>query len=217
MDNDDRDGDGLSGIADADDEDYEQVVAGRININTASLEVATLAAPLPEAVDDIQALMESIQTYRDDPTSRTVANGYPSGLSNTRKGISHLGELMFVNPATPGPTASENMQWAAHTGTLSQKGTVYDTYPLYEVENAGDAVRYDVTDGAEEAMARYQFLSQAFTTRSDTFTAYVIVLGYPAGDFRNGAVESKSFYLVYDRSNITTKDDRVQFIGPFER
>ena len=48
------------------------------------------------------------------------------------------------------------------------------------------------------------------TTRSDIFTAYVVIRGYEAADFRKGPVEFKRFIVVFDRSEVQTGTDRVK-------
>ena len=67
VDNDNADGDGYA-LSGADD---EQLVPGLINLNTAPLAVGVSGAPLPESIDDIEALFRRIGLYRDDST---VAN-----------------------------------------------------------------------------------------------------------------------------------------------
>lgn len=53
-------------------------------------------------------------------------------------------------------------------------------------------------------------------TRSDIYTAYVVIRVYPAGDSRKGPVESKRLFVVFDRSKITDTSDRVQILGYYE-
>lgn len=61
-----------------------------------------------------------------------------------------------------------------------------------------------------------RLLGSVANTRSDIFTAYVLIRGYPTGDFRKGAVESKQYFVVFDRSKIKTANDRVQILGYYE-
>lgn len=59
-------------------------------------------------------------------------------------------------------------------------------------------------------------LGSVASTRSDIFTAYVLIRGYPSGDFRKGAVESKRYFVVFDRSKVSSSSDRVQILGYYE-
>ncbi|MAX27453.1 MAG: hypothetical protein CMJ19_23390 [Phycisphaeraceae bacterium] len=63
---------------------------------------------------------------------------------------------------------------------------------------------------------RQRQLGSLANTRSDVYTAYVVIRGYPSGDFRRGAVESKQFLVVYDRSRISTNDNRINILGYYE-
>ncbi len=61
-----------------------------------------------------------------------------------------------------------------------------------------------------------RLLSQAFSTRSDLYCAYVLIRGYPAADFRLGPVEATQFFVIYDRSHITQPSDTVRVLGVFK-
>ncbi len=169
------------------DEPDERFIPGTININTAPLTVATLAAPIPEPIDDVEALMSAIATYRD-----------------THGGIASIGELLFVEGGTP----AEDIQRYASAALPGN----HDLYPLPEGGFA--AIPGNVN---ESRLARFQFLSQAFTTRSDVFVAYVKIAGYPTSDFSLGAVESAHFFVIFDRSAIVDGvTDQVRVIGPYD-
>ncbi len=212
----DNDGDGTSDDAD------EQLVPGLININTAPLPVAVFGAPLPESVDDIEILMRRIGQYRDDPSpsNRTAI----TGLSNLHAtpGIASIGELMFIRRSgTLGDR--DDMQRYGQDGVDNHADPFtwpVDLYPVPEVINDSPAgekpVQIDATDGAEERMARFQFLSNVYTTRSDLFCAYVLIRGYPAGDFSLGPVEATQFFVIYDRSRVTQSTDSVGVVGVYK-
>jgi hypothetical protein len=58
------------------------------------------------------------------------------------------------------------------------------------------------------------------TTRSDTYVAYILIHGYPAGDFssNNGEpVESTRLMAIFDRSDVdgSGSADRVEIRGIF--
>jgi hypothetical protein len=204
-DNDDGDNDPTTSPANI-DTDIETLVPGTLNLNTAPLHILTLAAPLPEALDVTESLMQSIVDYRDEPL---VVNGPRSGFPpkwRTNPGIASLGELMFINPGGGGtPADMQEIGWNA-TG---EETTAYDLYPSPEDLTNG-ATRPAAMNGAEEIMARFQFLSQAYTVRSDVFAAYVVVRGYSDDDFHLGPVEEAQFVVVLDRSAMANdKGDAV--------
>ena len=89
----------------------------------------------------------------------------------------------------------------------SLAGTTLDIFPAPEDRERFGAERPASRSSPLELLARFQFLSQAFTTRSDVFTAYIVVRGYPADDFRKGPVEERRFYAILDRSGIHVDDE----------
>jgi len=216
-DNDDQDNNAATGY----DNIEEQFVPGTININTVPLHLATLAAPLPEGINDVQELMTAMIAYRDLPTvdstdtplydDRTVR---PS-ITNWRSepGIASIGELMFINPTVANDQPSDIQMYSYDS--VDQKNDPHDLYPLPE-DVPTDALRQSAIDGPEESMARFQFLSQVFTTRSDIFTAYVLIQGFNSDNFTDGAVESARFFAIFDRSRITGPDDAVRVLGVYK-
>lgn len=203
---------------------------GQININTVPLHLAVLAAPLPEPLDEIQNLLAAIADYRDQPknrpndsyaTRREQLTALPQTLAQRLRqepGITSLGELMLINPtaaASPIPNAAGapapptppdpvyDMQRYGRDGQ-SQHGTLLD---LYSASNS--------TDNAEERMARFQFLSQVFTTRSDIFTAYILIRGYRKGQFNKDPVESARYIVIFDRSSVKSPNDPVKVLGVY--
>jgi len=219
LDNDNADGD--NNTTTNPDDDTETFVPGRININTVPLHNAVLAAPLPETIDDIQSLMNQVFDYRDNPSNRDI--GASVGLTpltglRGEKGISSLGEILYINPKVVSSlgtiTDATDMGHYGAVGLtgLSAQGAL-DIYPMLEAV----ATATPNTMAIEGAMARYQFLSQTFTTRSDIYTAYVEVRGYPAGDFRRGPIETKRFFVVYDRSNVKERSDRPRILAITEK
>ena len=208
VDNNDADGDGnpLTGF----DELGEQLVPGQININTAPLPVSVLAAPLPEPVGEIESLMKNIADYRDNPGNRSSITGLST--VRTAAGIDSIGELMFVR-GTIG--SAEDMQRYGFD-SLDNRVTdpQVDLYPVPEMPASVQSV--SAADSAEERMARFQFLSNVYTTRSDLFCAYVTIRGYPAGDFRFGPIEATQFFVIYDRSGVTQSTDQVRIVGVYK-
>lgn len=208
------------------DNESEQSVRGQININTAPLHLLTLAAPLNESVGDIQALMQTLIHYRDNPTARVNMSSTTPTISRTQPGISSMGELLLMdNPAydsaVTAPTLTPTSDMTTPPGRIDAysfftpaafAGSDFDLYPMPEEAATQHPVR---SDSNEAKLARLQFLTQAFNTRSDTFTAYVRLRGYPAQDFSNGEVESRSFLVVFDRSNIVSASDMPKIIGVY--
>ncbi|MEX0775602.1 MAG: hypothetical protein WD042_07785 [Phycisphaeraceae bacterium] len=188
----------------------EQMIRGLININTVNPTINILAAPLPTDVSSISTLMSSVIGYRDNPAGRSDAS-YPSGLSTTRKGVASIGELMCINPGA-GPNSPAWMQ-----GLATPSGN-FDLYPLPEnvTPNGANATRYSIANDAEARMARFQFLSQVYTTRSDVFAAYIFIRGYQAGAFDEDPIESGRWIVIFDRSGVTSGDSSVRILGSWK-
>lgn len=213
LDNDNADQDGNSATG-ADDDD-EAFVRGQININTMPLHLLVTAVPMPEIIDDIQAVFEHIVDYRDNPANRDSPNLTPMTGLRTAEGIENISEVLLVNPnlVAGGSNYEEDMVRYGLSGAGAQPAEM-DLYPMFEQTTATAYANQMLVEGQ---MARFQFIGQAFTTRSDNFTAYVEVRGYPAEDFRLGPVETKRFIAVYDRSNIKTSADRPKVLAISER
>ncbi len=226
----------------ADLEQSEQFVQGTININTMPLHLLTLAAPLPESLNEIQDLMAAIVEYRDRPKLN------PADLTPTRReqlvdaawadrtkqrlnpGIAQLGELLMLKPPAaqvagiPGRSSAASdqrvsMQRYALDGDTNFATSDITLYPLPEdtgisgrtvPDEAGTA--NDNRDAAQR-LARYQFLSQIFTTRSDVFTAYIHVRGYRRGEFDRSPVEMARYIVVFDRSNVLSPTDSPRVLA----
>jgi hypothetical protein len=240
----DNNGDGQA------DEEGELFRPGTININTAPLHLTTLAASLPTApgepgaeIDDLQRLMESIEEYRDFARPHPIygashpeyGNSIRADLAGTHgnwrqdPGIASIGELLAVNPEDEGLVGNrpENMLTNSQDNqdleTLNKEN--WDLLPM--PEEAGDPPNADqlqhrwTTDGPEELMAKFQFLSENFTTRSDIYTAYVLIRGYPADDFSAGPVAQQRFLVVFDRTKAATDpanrpEGTVRVIGRYD-
>jgi hypothetical protein len=187
---------------------------GTINVNTAPLHVLALAVSMPEPIDDIETLMRRVVAYREaDAAARAGMTGL-AGVLRSNPGIAHLGELMYLNPGGGG--TANDMQRYATDGSPENltAGSPVDMYPAPEESTAA---RFDNVDGSAEAkFARFQFLCQMLSTRSDVFTAFIYIRGYPAGDFRGGPLEAKRLLAVFDRSGVVNGDETVQILGVYE-
>ena len=200
-------------------EDVEQFVPGTINVNTATLPVLALASPLAEDTADIDPLVRLILAYRDEPVKYGFASpmfdddpatGYTdanvraaiktvSGMDRANKpGIAGIGELLFMNYDNSGN--NYNMQCYGMDGASSLPTTV-DLYP--DPDYVGTTARtLNEGDDNEQRLARFQMLSQALTTRSDRYVAYVKILGYEQNGFNALPVEVAQFIAIFDRSEM---------------
>lgn len=222
----DNDGDGN---IDAAGGPRELFVPGRLNVNTAPLHLLTLAAPLPEAVGDIEDLMRSVINYRDNvdpatgnpwrPTQAHTNNpGNLTMLANYRQepGVLSLAELLWMNPQDNTGNPADMQGYLGDTAALPTTPGSIDLNPLpTETSASNPRTNSPVIDDAEERVARFQFLNQVFTTRSDVYTAYVEIRGYPAHDYRGGPVERTRFLVVLDRGRIASSDDDVRVIAMY--
>ena len=198
----------------------EQFIPGQININTAPQLVQFYAMPLPEdAKEEIRPLMYAVVQYRDEPAPANrlwltgLVNG-ENGKLRTNPGIASIGELMFINPATdPSQSALMNMQ----RYTIDRQPDNVDLYPSPRPgDPAAEHYRFVSTQAnpeAEARMARFQFLTNVLTTRSDVYCAYVVIRGYQ--DFSEQPVEGKHFFVLYDRSDIRSAGQAAKVLGVY--
>lgn len=237
LDNDNKDGDEIidqetSSDTSADgrsiDNTTEQFIPGMINVNTAPLHILTLGSPLAGGIDDTEALMRLIINYRDQPTK--FAASYPAtpdfdpnlrtnintfnGLNRVSKpGIATIGELMFMDLNN----ADEpfNMQRYANDADPALPVEL-DLYP--DPDEAG-ASSVNQGEDNEQRLARFQFLSQTLTTRSDRFAVYVVIRGYdwdaqPGTPISGSPLsETAQFIAIFDRGSMVDKNDLPRVIG----
>lgn len=198
-DNADSDEDGQSA-----DDVYEQLVPGTINLNTAPRELLEMVLPIPDVTTRMDVVGE-IVGFRDMTMAPYNDGKRGTGITGYRDqpGIAMTGELMLCLRDIFGNDGGDN-------STLGGTAIDFNWDPTTSTEAADtDGI---VDDREEQAMVA-SWLSQVASTRSDVFTAYVVILGYPASDFRKGAVESARFIAVFDRSGITGPDDAVRVVG----
>jgi hypothetical protein len=187
----------------------------------------------------------AVRTTANGYPSGMPTNATPTAVAY-RPGIGSIGELLFVNDRTSnagGFRASANltdngvmqavgrdgaaMNYDRLTDTTSGNEQPYDRYdlqPLPEVQQfyddsaatTDDIIRREAVDGPDERLARFQFLSNLFTTRSDVYTAYVVIRGYTAGAYQNGPVEQAHYIAVFDRSGLRDAQTPVRLVA-FER
>jgi len=56
-------------------------------------------------------------------------------------------------------------------------------------------------------------LSQVASTRSDVYTAYVEIRGYPSQDFRKGITEQARYIAVFERGSVKDKNSPVKVLA----
>jgi hypothetical protein len=217
------------------DNTTEQFIPGLINVNTAPLHILTLGAPLAEGIADTEALMRLIIAYRDrpildrafygdDPQTpypdvdlRTRINNNP-GVKIDREsnpGIATIGELMFTD--LDNSDLPFNMQRYAKD-TDPALPVELDLHP--DPDEAGARLVDEGDDSNEQRLARFQFLSQAFTTRSDRFAVYCVIRGYDGwtpGSRKSIAsgnlAETAQFIAIFDRGAMENGTDTPSVIG----
>ena len=217
----------------------EQFVPGTINLNTVSGDLHALEAtrlghilqsalPIPD--EDIRkSAIKAIIKYRDQIGPFSGSNrGLPIMNYRINPGIAHIGELM--NCATLNPNESITAMAMDGEDTLALNDGTGDVVvdflpePSHEGEDGvgGEGPPPPVAptpdgiqDDREEAVMVPQWLMQVCSTRSDLFTAYVLIQGYPVEDFSRGAVESSRFFAIFDRSRITNGEDQPRILGVY--
>ncbi len=136
-----------------------------------------------------------------------------SSWGRVTPGLATLGEWLFLNPqggtysppnytiTTPGDYPRNILRYG-YDG-VNNSGNPSLLYPLPEDGGTYQAI----IDDPVQRLARYQFLSQIFTTRSDVFTMYIHVRGYRRGEFTGSPVETARYIVVLDRSNVMSATD----------
>ncbi|MEX2671090.1 MAG: hypothetical protein WD294_03150 [Phycisphaeraceae bacterium] len=186
--------------------EFGRFVPGTININTATRE--TLLAALPVPWDDhSQADRELRETIRRDIVDailmyRDHRSDVPTGTLGRRPddpdwrqdpGIRHIGEI-----------------YAATWHLFTENAGTGDTYEVGGVEvdrlaNPGiDPAAHEpdeVEDDLEEKTLVLRMLSQLLTTRSDVFTAHILIRGY-AFDDRSEPIVERRLLGVFDRGPV---------------
>ncbi len=188
----DLDGDGVDVTAGG-TPDYDEVyVPGKINLNTASLNTLIGALPFP-TITQRAAVAQRIFNFRDSPIPRPATS-----RSNSQPGIAYTGELYELLSAdlagmTPQP------DWNDHqVGGMTSGGT-------FLADN--------ITGDREEDLMLAKWLNEVCTTRSDVFAVYLVVQGFPEGNFGAGAVESARVVAVFSRANVRQAGDKAQLIA----
>ncbi|MEM1107130.1 MAG: hypothetical protein AAGH99_00380 [Planctomycetota bacterium] len=209
----------------------ENLIPGRININTASFDTLDRALPIQDATDRANLVNFIIDartnpfgdlenfSFRGGDLFFTTLN--PNGNPN-QQGIAFLGELLN-DPTFPSDLAADAAMGARPA--LLNEFTDFNEYEQGVSTNTsftglGPSTSHD-TDEAEldheELTLPLSYLNQVASVRSDVFTTYVLVRGYPTGNFgQNGydlngvAIPSEEYRLVFTMDRSVVHEDRPQ-------
>ena len=214
------------------------VLHGQININTASYKVLSMVPWIPNIpftnntrllwwdttvtppvlrpwitgnpeVNDNEDLARAIVYWRDgDPSiAGTIAN------SNALNSIYDLYKIPAFRVAQ---TALVSVDWNGNsvpdeepddiTGDLSPYDATRNNTTVAPIDPTGDGVRYDF----EEQYLLLNRVSNLITTRSDTYTVYILLQGYRnAGTANPELVVERRAAMIVDRSRYTTTNGNV--------
>jgi hypothetical protein len=211
----------------SDDEQY--FVPGQINLNTTPIYMdnkrafsPVLSRALPMAYSDgspngpqyRQAIIKMIYDWRPNPKR----DGDPSPSNEAyREGLAHISELFaplmqgagtVKDKELAGRDGDENTAMGGAEGgdgSLQADFVPEDTSILQEDSDEFGGKDDGVIDDREEKLLLAKRLAELGAVRSDTYVAYIVVQGYPAGDFsanRQEPVESARLMVLFDRSNV---------------
>jgi len=207
----DNDGDGTPDPADTDEnkaQHYEQMVAGRININTAPwfvLNQLPWVALQNDAITPTENLAQAIVAFRDKTdisaapingpsyfgvTGRQIGTGLPATEVDENPGFKSIAQLMHV---------------INNTGL-----TDFDIRKYLDGANLPgppDFTTPDVpTDDLEERDIIFHRVSNLATVRSDVFTAYILIRVGQRGP-------QKRVIAIFDRSNVFDPADTPKLLA----
>lgn len=115
----------------------------------------------------------------------------------------------IANPFQLSSLLRQFNEYSAPIDNATLNGIVIDFHNPDMLTNDG------IANDREEAMLPTQWFTGVATTRSDIYTAYIQIRGYPAGDFRRGPVESRRMIVVYDRSNIIDESSTPRILAVY--
>ncbi|MFK7788689.1 MAG: hypothetical protein AB8C95_04220, partial [Phycisphaeraceae bacterium] len=179
----------------------EVLVPGKLNLNTAPRNTLIRLLPFPDLATR-QNVADAIIARRESTQQLAVAgmgaNGIP-GIAYTTALYEQVENLAVVNPAGDTTTlGGARIDFNDHETTLG-------TYGLAD----------GVADDREEELMLAKWLTEVAETRSDVFAAYIVVQGYPADNFADGAAESAKLIIIFSRANVEGAGDRAVEIGRF--
>ena len=172
--------------------DYdEMLVAGRINLNTASRETLLRVLPFPD-VPTRTAIADAIIARRE---SMTQEADHGIGADNV-PGIAYVGSLyeqISDLPVNPSQIAGD---------TTNVSGVRVDHNDYEDTLGSYPSLQDGVIDDREEEIMFAKWLTEISDVRSDVFAAYIVVQGYRADDYTAGPVESARRIVIFSRGNV---------------
>ena len=209
------------------------LIPGRININTVPI---SFFAPDTSLLYSALPLMETVSNF-DPPFKSDLLKAIlimriaePQLQGRTRgelPGFASLGELFqLTSPITTGAVSAGLLARADLIDRWARDGKFTATHEGVQVafsgggdpidpNNPNDSHSPGEIDGRTEEVRLAGFLSNVLSTRSDVYTAYVVIVGYPADDFSQDPIESARFMAILDRSNVTNANDTTRVLGFF--
>ena len=187
----DNDGDG------AVDNAEELLIPGVLNLNTASRTMLFQALPILGGNNRRTATVDAIIAYRDNSGGDRPGTHRPG-----RKGIAFVGETFNLSSL-----ASVYNPRSDGIDDMVSNGTIADF-----VSNPAAGTADGIIDDREEAAMLMRSFMQTCSTRSDIYTAYILVRGYSPADLTKPATERRAVVLL-DRSRIASADDGVRVLG----
>ena len=208
VDNDNDDGNNV--ITSSADNEAEQFVPGRMNVNTTPTWLLAMMSPLPESLADLEQYYQAIGEYRDRPASRQTITGV-AGLPSTHnsdKGVRSIGELMLIKRRINSTSDNQKSTRYGEDNAFMTAPNL-DKRPYPHLDDRPAAKVFDEEYSVQERMARFQYLTNTLTTRSDRYCAYVVIRGYTTNAFNQAPAESLRFFVTLDRSGLVDLDSAV--------
>ncbi len=178
-------------------------ILGRMNLNTAPIALIEKTLPLTNAsTPDASSFVAHLKSMREGTLAGRTRGSIP--------GIASLGELMQVTPRFAGAVGntSGTDAWArdsSFTAATDSRSVAFD--------GGGNPLTSGPVDDRAEEVRLAGMLANLYGVRSDYFTAYVVVRGYPASNWNKGPIEAAKFIVVLDRSKVTSLADSPRIVA----
>ena len=135
-----------------------------------------------------------------------ASGGYAMGAYNI-PGIAYTTALYEqIEPITNPVGETTTLGTSPSRIDLNDHETTLGTY---------NALADGVADDREEELMLAKWLTEVAETRSDIFAAYIVVQGYPSGNFAAGVDESARLIVIFSRANVEGQGDRAVEIDRF--
>jgi len=168
------------------------LIPGRPNINTMPERLIDSLLPTNTNPESL-VIAKDIIAARKDPASLLNRQANTKGIQTVSQ-LSQLNNLFIPFTLTP-----------ALSSTAPTRNPLVD-FNEYEPGIGGPDATHDTdrfTEDLEERTMLMSYLNQVTSTRSDIFTAYVLVRAYEANDFSTGKQDEYRLIAVFDRSQVT--------------